>query len=131
VISEAFQKAAEKSVEVLESMSTPVELSDSQSLLQAATTSLNSKVVSQHSSLLAPMAVNAVLKTIDPKKDTNVDLKAIKIIQRLGGTVEDTELVEGLVLKQSPQGHGGPTRVEKAKIGLIQFCVSSPKTDVS
>jgi hypothetical protein len=25
----------------------------------------------------------------------------------------------------------GPRRVEKAKIGLIQFCISPPKTDVS
>ncbi|CAG0919758.1 unnamed protein product [Notodromas monacha] len=130
VISEAFQVAATKSVEILEKMSTPVELSDSQSLLQAAVTSLNSKVVSQHSSLLAPMAVNAVMRTIDPKKDTYVDLAAIKIIKKLGGTVDDTELVEGLVLNQRTQGHGGPTKVEKAKIGLIQFCLSSPKTDM-
>lgn len=51
------------------------------------------------------------------------------MIQKLGGTVDDTELVEGLVLDQRSAG-GGPTRVEKAKIGLIQFCISPPKTDV-
>ena len=48
------------------------------------------------------------------------------------GTVEDTELVEGLVLEQKASHFaGGITRVEKAKIGLIQFCISPPKTDVS
>ena len=48
------------------------------------------------------------------------------------GTVEDTELVEGLVLDQKASHYaGGITRVEKAKIGLIQFCISPPKTDVS
>ena len=48
------------------------------------------------------------------------------------GTVEDTELVEGLVLEQKVSHiAGGMTRVEKAKIGLIQFCISPPKTDVS
>lgn len=48
------------------------------------------------------------------------------------GTVEDTELVEGLVLDQKASHFaGGITRVEKAKIGLIQFCISPPKTDVS
>ena len=47
------------------------------------------------------------------------------------GTVEDTELVEGLVLDQKASHlAGGVTRVEKAKIGLIQFCISPPKTDV-
>ena len=48
------------------------------------------------------------------------------------GTVEDTELVDGLVLDlKASHVAGGVTRVEKAKIGLIQFCISPPKTDVS
>jgi len=44
--------------------------------------------------------------------------------------LEDTELVDGLVFNQKTAGAGGPKRVEKAKIGLIQFCISPPKTDV-
>lgn len=47
------------------------------------------------------------------------------------GTVEDIELIDGLVFDQKTQGVGGPNKVEKAKIGLIQFCISPPKTDVS
>ncbi len=46
------------------------------------------------------------------------------------GTIEDTELVDGLVLDQKTIGFGAPTRIEKAKIALIQFCISPPKTDV-
>lgn len=47
------------------------------------------------------------------------------------GTVEDTELIDGLVLDlKASHVAGGVTRVEKAKIGLIQFCISPPKTDV-
>lgn len=46
------------------------------------------------------------------------------------GTIDDCELVEGLVLTQRVES-SGTTRVEKAKIGLIQFCLSPPKTDVS
>lgn len=46
------------------------------------------------------------------------------------GTIEETELVDGLVLDQKTIGFGAPTRIEKAKIGLIQFCISPPKTDV-
>ncbi|CAG0901743.1 unnamed protein product [Darwinula stevensoni] len=130
IISEAFQKAAEASVEILKNIAQPVELSDRESLLKSASTSLNSKVVSQHSGLLAPIAVDAVMKVIDPSKDTNVDLADVKIIKQLGGTVEDTELVKGLVLSQKSQGTGGPNRVEKARIGLIQFCISPPKTDM-
>ena len=47
------------------------------------------------------------------------------------GTIEDTELIDGLVFNQKGGGQGGPNKVEKAKIGLIQFCISPPKTDVS
>lgn len=129
-ISESFQSAAAMAVEVLTDMSHPLDLADRESLLKSATTALNSKVVSQHASQLAPIAVDAVLRVVDPAKDTNVDLHDIKVIRMLGGTVEDTELVDGLVFTQKVAGSGGPHRVDKAKIGLIQFCISPPKTDM-
>lgn len=78
------------------------------------------------------MAVDAVLRIIDKEQDTNVDLKNIKVSMKLGGTVDDSELIDGLVFTNNKVSHfaGGPTRVEGAKIGLIQFCLSAPKTDL-
>lgn len=132
VISESFQRAAAAAVETLHEMSHPISLSDRTTLIQAASTSLSSKIVSQHSSLLGPIAVDAVLKTIDQRTADNVDLKNIRIIKKLGGTIEDTEMVDGLVLNQPiVKSGGGPTRMEKARIGLIQFQLSAPKPDVS
>ena len=128
LISEAFQKAAAKSVQILTGMAQPVDLSDRDKLLQAATTSLNSKVVSQHSAELSVIAVDAVLKVVDPAREFNVNLKDIKIIKKLGGTIDDTELIEGLVL--SERVAGDVKKMDKAKIGLIQFQVSPPKTDM-
>lgn len=130
-ISDSFQKCARKAVEILTDMSHPVELTDRESLIKSASTSLNSKVVSQQSSLLAPLAVDAVLKVTEPGRESAVDLKNIKVIRSLGGTIEDTELIEGLVFTQKSSGVNGPKRLEKVKIGLIQFCISAPKTDVS
>jgi T-complex protein 1 subunit delta len=131
VIAESFQRAAAAAVQVLHNMSQPVSLNDTATLLQAATTSLSSKIVSQHSNLLAPMAVNAVTKTIDIKTAENVDLKNIRIVKKAGGTIEDSEMVEGLVLTQGVvKAGGGPARMEKARIGLIQFQLSPPKPDV-
>merc|ERR1719343_1429355 len=130
-ITEAFLQAAEKAEEILKDMSKPVDLSDREQLLQSANTSLNSKVVSQNADQLAPIAVDAVLKVIDPKTATNVDLNDVRIVKKLGGTIEDSELVDGLVLTQKvAKVAGGPRRMENAKIGLIQFCLSAPKTDM-
>lgn len=131
VISESFQRAAAAAVQVLHDMSQPISLSDRPTLLQAASTSLSSKIVSQHSSLLGPIAVDAVLKTIDQKTADNVDLKNIRIIKKVGGTIEDSEMIDGLVLNQAVvKSGGGPSRMEKARIGLIQFQLSPPKPDV-
>jgi T-complex protein 1 subunit delta len=132
IISESFQRAAGAAVNILHDMSQPISLSDRTTLLQAASTSLSSKIVSQHSNLLGPMAVDSVLKVIDPKTAHNVDLRDIRIVKKVGGTIEDSEMVEGLVLNQPViKSGGGPTRIEKARIALIQFQLSPPKPDVS
>jgi T-complex protein 1 subunit delta len=130
-IAESFTKAAQISTELLSEIATTLELTDRESLLKAASTSLNSKIVSQYSSLLAPIAVDSVLQVIDPQTAINVDLRDIRLVCKLGGTIDDTEMIDGLILKQSViKNAGGPSRMEKAKIALIQFQLSPPKPDM-
>jgi len=129
-ISESFQKAAHKAIEILQGISKPVDLGDREYLVKSASTSLNSKVVSQYSSLLGPMAVDCVLKVVDSVDDHQVDLRNVKIVKKLGGIVEDSSLIEGIVLDQKTKNVGGPGKIDKAKIALIQFCISPPKTDM-
>merc|ERR1740133_515406 len=51
---------------------------------------------------------------------------------KLGGTVDDSEMIDGLCFTDNKVSHfaGGPQRVVDAKIGMIQFCLSAPKTDL-
>ncbi|KAL5384612.1 T-complex protein 1 subunit delta [Paraphaeosphaeria minitans] len=130
VISEAFQRAAAHAIEILTDMAIPISLTDRPTLLRVATTALSSKIVAQEPKLPA-MAVDSVLKVIDPKTADNVDLKNIRIIKKSGGTIEDSEMTDGLVLYQPVvKSAGGPTMKEKARIGLIQFQLSPPKPDM-
>lgn len=130
-ISDAFQAASKDAVDLLEQhLAIPIDLSDNEQLVKAASTSLSSKVVAQYAPTLAPLAVQAVLKVKDNYKDNNVDLQDIKIVKKLGGTLEDTELIDGLCLPHRFANDIGSRKVEKAKIGLIQFCISPPKTDM-
>jgi T-complex protein 1 subunit delta len=130
-ISEAFGYALEKAKLILKTVADPVSLEDREALITCVQTSLASKVVS-HNANLAPLAVDAVLKIIDPKTATNVDLKDVKVVRKLGGTMDDTELVDGLVFvnNKPSSSAGGPTRIVDPKIALIQFCLSAPKTDI-
>jgi T-complex protein 1 subunit delta len=94
------------------------------------------QVVSQSSEDLAALAVDAVLSVLptDPAAlaaATNVDLNDVRVVKALGGTVDETELVPGIVFtNKASHVAGAPTRVSGAKIGLIQFCLSAPKTDM-
>lgn len=71
-----------------------------------------------------------VMEPIVSGVGARVDLRDVKVIERIGGTVEDAELIQGLVIPHRAANVNGPHRIEKAKVGLIQFCISPPKTDV-
>jgi len=127
-ISAAFQKAGKRAERILTDISIPIDLNDRDSLIKAANVSLGSKVVNQYSNILSPMAVDSVMKIVDPKNPGMVDLRDIRIIPKLGGTIEDSEICPGLVLKQSTRTD--VKNIKNAKVGLIQFCLSPPKTDM-
>jgi len=132
-IAEAWAKAAKKCEEILNSpdYGKVITLDDSEELVQAAITSLNSKVVSQYSDTLAPIAVKAVQTVYDDSIPDNVDLRDVRVVTKKGGTIEDTELVNGLVFtQQASNAAGGPNRIENAKVALIQFQLSAPKTNM-
>lgn len=82
IIANAFLQAELKAEQILMEMSIPVNLGDRASLVKNAETSLYSKVVSQSASLLAPIAVDAVLKVLDPASPNTVDLNDIKIVKK-------------------------------------------------
>lgn len=130
-LSDAWKIAAKQSKLILKEMARDISLSDRPTLIHSAITSLASKVVAEYSNVLAPIAVDAVLKVIDIKTATNVDLREIRVITRLGDAVDDSELVDGIIFNQeSSKGAGGPSRIENPRIALIQFQISPPKTDV-
>lgn len=94
-------------------------------------------MVSEFSDILAPISVDAVLGLIPEsereKENLSVDLKDIRIIHKLGGTIEDTEMVsDGFVLSKNFCNNPMKQliRIEKPKIAVVQFCISPPKTDV-
>jgi len=150
-IAGSFLAAADKACEILEHSpaSIPVDLADRDSLLNAVTTCLASKVVAENSDILAPIAVDSVLGllTEEQLKGTPdiatgsafaraqhpvVDLRDIRIVEQVGGTVDDTELVAGLVLTKgaSKTAASAVARVNDANIALLQYCLTAPKTDM-
>jgi T-complex protein 1 subunit delta len=131
-ISESFEKASRSAIDIIEkTMGIPVNLDDHQTLIKAANTSLGSKMVSNCCLHLSSVAVKCIMKILNPKLPQEIDLHDVKVVKKLGGTVNDTEIVDGLILehKISHKISGAPKRVDNAKICLAQFHISMPKSD--
>lgn len=128
-VAQYFLQAAETACECLKKVARPVVADNRDQLLHAVETCLSSKVVSQNTDLLAPIAVDSVLSLLSSGSRT-VDLRDIRLVEQVGGTVDDTELIRGLVLTKGSAKSGGPKRMTQAKIALIQYCLSAPKTDM-
>jgi T-complex protein 1 subunit delta len=120
-ISESFHIALMKSMEILKDICMPVELTDREKLIECVNTSLSSKVVSGNSQTLSPIAVDSVLRIINPLIQDNVDLRDIKVSKSVSGTIEDTELIDGLIFTNNKISHvpGAPTKIQNPKIALI------------
>lgn len=114
-------------------MSIPVDLNNREALITAAKVSLSSKVVSHNSDILAPMAADAVLRILPSQVNQYaVDLRDIKVCKKIGGTVDNSMLLDGVVFPSlhAATNAGGPTKVSNPKVGFIQFCLTAPKTDL-
>ena len=79
-------------VQAIDNGADPVKFKED--LMNIARTTLSSKILSAYKDFFAKMAVDAVLRL---KKSGNLD--AIQIIKVKGGTLEDSFLDEGIVLK--------------------------------
>ena len=131
-IIEGFQAASEKVLEIYSQLSKKVEPDDKTSLLKIASTSMQSKLISEDSSSLSKIVVDAILSIATKKGDQYfVDLENIKVEKKPGGSIEDTQIVKGIVLDKEIVHSGMPTRIEKANIALINSALEIEKTEMS
>jgi thermosome len=133
VIVDAYQEAAEKTLNLLSEIAKPVEPDAKEALLKIAKTSMESKLISEDSKELSKLVVDAVLKISNKKNDGDykVDLDNIKVEKKAGGSIADTLLVKGIVLDKEIVHSGMPTKIQDAKIALINAALEVEKTEMS
>jgi len=132
VIIEGFQVAAEKTLEIYSELSKKIKPDDRESLLKIATTSMQSKLISEDSDVLSKIVVDAILSIVVKKGDDyTVDLENIKVEKKSGGSILDTHIVKGIVLDKEIVHSGMPTKIEKAKIALLNSALEIEKTEMS
>jgi len=131
-IVEGYQNAAEKTLEIYSELSKKIKPDDKESLLNIATTSMQSKLISEDSGILSKIVVDAILNIAIKKGDEyTVDLENLKVEKKSGGSIQDTQIVKGIVLDKEIVHSGMPTKIEKAHIALINSALEIEKTEMS
>ena len=132
VIIDGYQAASEKALELLAKLAKTIKPDDRESLIKIAKTSMQSKLVSENSVPLSKLAVDAILKIAEIDGDKySVDLDNLKVEKKAGGSIDDTSLINGIVLDKEIVHSGMPTKIEKARIALVNAALEVEKTEMS
>jgi thermosome len=121
VIARGFRIAKEKALETLNRIALDISIKDTRTLEQIAETAMTGKSAERASKELAELAVRAITRvaeTVDGR--TEVDVDNIKMEKKEGGSMSDTQLIEGILIDKEKVHSSMPGRVEKAKVALIE-----------
>ena len=132
VIIDGYQAASEKALALLAKLAKVVKPDDRESLIKIAHTSMQSKLVSENSVPLSKLVVDSILKIVEKDGDKHsIDLDNLKVEKKAGGSMDDTVLINGIVLDKEIVHSGMPTKIEKAKIVLVNAALEVEKTEMS
>ncbi|HXY47708.1 MAG TPA: thermosome subunit beta [Thermoplasmata archaeon] len=132
VITRGFQLAVQEAQRLLEKeIGTSVKPEDEAVLVDCARTAMGSKGVYGSREELAKISVKAVQKIAEVRGGKTVcDVDQIKVEKRHGGTIADTQLIEGIIIDKE-RGHPRmPAELSNAKIALLNSALEIKKTEI-
>ena len=137
VIVDGYRRASEKAIRILREISTQIDPQDKEDLARIARTTMASKMISGQSEILANIVVDAILNVAEEieseessgnigrntdtlgRSNYSVDMDNVKVEKKAGASINDSRLVEGIVLDKEVVHGGMPKRIENAKIALV------------
>jgi len=127
-ISEGFNYATDICIEFLDQQAQNLfgDLSDYSFLLSTSITTMNSKVVNRSKKRLAEICTKAVLAISDlERRDINLEL--IKIEGKIGANLENSMLINGILINKEWSHPQMPKNVEDARICMLACPLEPPK----
>ncbi|XP_034379243.1 T-complex protein 1 subunit epsilon [Arvicanthis niloticus] len=127
-IADGYEQAARIAIQHLDKISDNVlvDINNPEPLIQTAKTTLGSKVVNSCHRQMAEIAVNAVLTVADMER-RDVDFELIKVEGKVGGRLEDTKLIKGVIVDKDFSHPQMPKKVVDAKIAILTCPFEPPK----
>jgi len=131
LIIKGYRLASIKARKLYDSIAETITIKDKSMLNQIALTSMTGKSADSAGEL-STLVVDAIIQVAtEDEGKTEIDLDAIKVEKKVGGSMADSELVKGIVIDKEIVHSGMPRKVENAKIALLDAAmeIKSPETD--
>lgn len=129
IIAHGYRMAAEKAGEILNKIAYTVTQDDA--LLNIAKTSMTGKGIEGAKDKLADIAVKAVKSIVDEEDGKKVvDIDNIKIVKKVGLSIDESEIVKGIALDKDKAHHDMPDKIENARIALITRPIEFSKMEL-
>jgi len=130
VIASGYKIAAEEAQNIMENIATNIDLDDEQMLTKVANTAMTGKGAEKAQDTLGKLAVAAVKQVVEKVNGNwEVDLDNIKIEKKIGGSVEDSTLINGIIVDKERVHSGMPERVKDARIALVATAMEVKETE--
>eukprot|EP00545_Synedropsis_sp_CCMP1620_P000640 CAMPEP_0119014278 /NCGR_PEP_ID=MMETSP1176-20130426/9451_1 /TAXON_ID=265551 /ORGANISM="Synedropsis recta cf, Strain CCMP1620" /LENGTH=533 /DNA_ID=CAMNT_0006967433 /DNA_START=119 /DNA_END=1720 /DNA_ORIENTATION=- len=124
-IAQGYEKATLIAIEKLNAIADTLD-NQRDTLLKTAKTTLNSKIVHNHRDMMAEIAVQAVLQVADLDRK-HVNFEQIRVEGKTGGSLDETELVNGLVIDKDIAHPQMPKVTKDAKVCILTCPFEPPK----
>ncbi|MAG08391.1 thermosome subunit [Candidatus Woesearchaeota archaeon] len=129
VIAKGYRIAAEKAQDILNRIAENVTEKDDDVLKNIAITAMTGKGAESSKEKLGELAVKAVKQVMDKENGVFIDKDNIKIEKKVGSSVDDSELIQGIAIDKEKVHTGMPRQVKNAKIALIDSAVEVKSTE--
>ncbi|MCK4938069.1 MAG: thermosome subunit, partial [Methanosarcinales archaeon] len=129
IIASGYRMAADKTAEILKTIVIDVDENDDETLLKISNTAITGKGAESSKDKLSKLIVTAVKSVVEEESGKKVvDIDNIKMEKKVGASVEESELIEGMVIDKERVHPNMPKQVKDAKIALISEPVEFKKT---
>jgi len=132
VITRGYKIASDKAIEILNNNAISLKKDDEQILRKIAITSMSSKGgAGPAKEILSNIIVDAITSVaVEGNGKISVDMDNIQIQKQKGGSINDTEIIKGIILDKERVHEGMPKNIKNAKIALINSALEVKKTEV-
>lgn len=131
VIASGYRLAATQAAKILDTITISSSPEDTETLVKIAGTAITGKGAESHKDQLSRLAVHAVKSVVEISEDgkITVDIEDIKTEKRPGGSIKDSEIVEGVIVDKERVHTGMPEVVKDAKVLLLSIPIELKKTE--